>query len=947
MLTFIVLINQLLACMKNLYKNSMAAAVLMLLSATLSFAQTSISGKVSDADGPMPGVNIIVKGSIAGTTADAQGNFSFTTKASLPLTLVVSFIGYKSFELEITDGNSSGLDLKMEIDQNVMPAVEIRGTGIFSNVDFTKASFAVEKVSLLGIQASPTAEVFDVLQHQKGVQFTTGSLNFNQVNTRGFATIANVRFVQMVDGMDVSAPLLNFPTGNIVGIGELDLESMELLPGTSSGIYGPNAFNGLLLMNSKSPFEYQGLSAQFKGGITRSDAQGDSYPLFNYGFRYAKAFNNKFAFKVNFNILQGEDWHGTDYKTDVNRPTSTTELTSTSNFDGLNLYGDDTRIPVPIGGPFGTLDLRRTGWKEGDLVDNYDAKSIKGDVALHYKPTENLELIYNYRYGGGSSVYQGSQKYALRDFTQQFHKLELRSKNFFIRGYITATDAGDSYNMGALGGQLNERILRTAPDPDNPSAPYWAGIYAQTYVLGMQGYIPGVTAGNAEDAHAAARANADASRPAVGSAEYKQLLEAVRNDYFQRDPAGAKFIDNSRLYHAQFNYNFADIIKVVDIMVGGNFRQYNLFSDGTIFNEDPINGTDFKRIKINEYGVYTQIEKNFNDVFKLTGSIRYDKNENFKGQTTPRISGVYSFGTNKQHNLRASYQTGFRNPDTQAQYIYFPVGTNTLLGSTKENAERYHIHNGGSWTLDSFNAFRASGGSIDPVTGDTSGGDDNLLVTADIDYVQPEKLSSFEVGYRGTLGQSLFLDLNAYWNSYTNFLGSLDVVSKEEADHQGKTLPAGTVFSPYVNVKDKVNSTGIGVGITYKPIPEKDYVLTASYSYAKFELADANSDYRTGFNTPENKITVGLSNRKLTENFGFSINYRWQDTFTWESDFGIWDVPEFGVFDAQVSYKLSAIKTILKIGGQNIDGGDYRTNFGSGFVGQQYYVSLTFDQFMK
>src|SRR5688572_7808563 len=273
----------------------------------------------------------------------------------------------------------------------------------------------------------------------------------------------------MVDGMDTSAPLLNFPTGNIVGIGELDLESMELLPGTSSGIYGPNAFNGLLLMNSKSPFDYQGLSAQFKGGFTTSDAQGgEKFPLFNYGIRYAKAFNNKFAFKINFNVLQGEDWYGTDYRTDVNNPASPVALTNQSNFDGLNLYGDDTRIPVPLPGPLAylntndegvpiPLDLRRTGWKEGFLIDNYDAKSIKGDIALHYRPTDNMEISYNYRYGGGSSVYQGSQKYALRDFTQQFHKLELRSNNFFVRAYVTATDAGDSYNMGALGGQLNER----------------------------------------------------------------------------------------------------------------------------------------------------------------------------------------------------------------------------------------------------------------------------------------------------------------------------------------------------------------------------------------------------------------------------------------------------------------------------------------------------------
>lgn len=924
--------------MKHLYKNSKAMTLFLLLMATISYGQTSISGKVSDENGPLPGVNITVKGSIAGTTTDADGNFSFTTKAPPPLTLSVSFIGYKSLEVDVTDANTSGLDLKLQEEQNVMPEITITGNNVL-NVELTKAPFAAERVDILAIRTSPAAEVFDGLQHLKGVQFTSGSLNFNQVNTRGFATIANVRFVQMVDGMDISAPLLNFPTGNIVGIGELDLESMELLPGTSSGIYGPNAFNGLLLMNSKSPFLHQGLSAQFKGGITRSDAQGKSFPMFNYGFRYAKAFNNKFAFKVNFNIFQGEDWYSTDFKTDVNNPASTTDLSSKPNFDGLNLYGDETPIPVPLPGPFGTLDLRRTGWKEGDLLDNHDAKSIKGDVALHYKVTDNLELIYNYRYGGGSSVYQGSQKYALRDFTQQFHKLELRSKNFFLRGYVTATDAGNSYNMGALGGQLNERI--------SPTASQWAPTYAQTYILALQGYIPGVTPGNQEQAHAAARAQADASRPAVGSTEYKSLLESVRNDYFQRSPAGAKFIDNSRLYHAQFNYNFDDMIKVVNIMVGGNFRQYSLFSDGTIFNEDPDNGTDFKRITINEYGVYTQIEKNFNDVIKLTGSIRYDKNENFKGQVTPRISVLYSFGDLKQHNLRASYQTGFRNPDTQAQFIYFPVGTNTLLGSTKANAERYGIHNGGSWTRDSFAAYRASGGSINGQTGALSGGDQSLLVVAPINYVQPEQLTSFEVGYRGTFGQSLFLDLNAYWNSYNDFLGSLDVVSMKATTHQNKPIPAGTVFSPYVNVTDKVNSMGIGAGITYKPFLDMDYVITGSYSYAKFDLDNSESAYRTGFNTPKNKMTVGIANRKVTENFGFSVNFRWQEAFLWESDFGSWDVPEFGVLDAQVSYKISPIKTIIKLGGQNIGGSDYRTNFGGPFVGQQYYISLTFDEMFK
>src|SRR5690606_30085132 len=246
-------------------------------------------------------------------------------------------------------------------------------------------------------------------------------------------------------------------------------------------------------------------------------------------------------------------------------------------------------------------------------------------------------------------------KYALRNFTQQFHKLELRSSNFFVRGYLTATDAGDSYNMAALGGQLNERI--------SPTAAEWAPTYGQTFVLAMQGYLPGVPAGNEYAAHAAARQAADASRPAVGSADFNQKLEDVRNAYFQRNPAGAKFIDNSRLYHGEFNYNFADQVDIMEIQIGGNFRRYSLFSDGTIFNEDPVEGKNFERINIDEFGFYTQLSKTLADALKLTGSLRYDKNENFEGRITPRLSAVYTF--NETHNIRASFQTGFRNPDTQ------------------------------------------------------------------------------------------------------------------------------------------------------------------------------------------------------------------------------------------------------------------------------------------
>lgn len=920
--------------MNKLYKRFLLPAVFMICAGT-AWAQTTISGTVKDAAGPLAGVNVVVKGTVQGTITNSMGEFSLRVNQAPPLTLSFSFVGFATQEIEVKDANTSGLDVTLEEQTLLGQEVVVSASRVEESI--LKSPVTIEKMDLLAIRQAATPDFYDALANMKGVQVNSGSLNFTSVNTRGFATIANTRFVQWVDGMDTQAPLLNFPTGSIMGIGELDIESMELIPGAASALYGPNAFNGILIMQSKSPFEYQGLSAQVKVGMTNSEAAG-SDPLTQYSIRYAKAFNNKFAFKINASILQATDWLGNDYTTDRINPESTTDLTGLRNFDGLNLYGDETQIQTPV--PSIGI-ITRTGFREEDLVDDREANTLKLDGALHYRINDKMEIFYNYRYGGGSSIYQGTEKYALRNFNQQFHKLELKGSNFYVRAYQSATDAGDSYNLTALGAFMNETYA--------PSASTWV----PDFVLAMQGYAPGVPAGNP----AAARAFADRFRPQPGTPEFQNLVDAVKANQFQKTPTnqytnignitrtvqgGASFFDNSRLRHAEFMYNFRNQISWADIQLGGNIRQYDLFSNGTIFNEAPEDGVNFERIKIQEFGGYLQVAKTIAEKLKLTGSVRYDKNENFDGQFSPRLSAVYEVTSN--HNIRASFQTGFRNPDTQAQFIYFPSSGGTLLGSTEANAARYGIHNGGAWTQESYNAYRASGGVIDPATGTPTGGNTALLQTATLDYVQPEQQQSFEIGYKGLLGTKLMVDLNYYYTSYENFIGGEIVASKNATTHQGRAVAAGSLFSPYTNSKQEVTSDGVGLGLTYS-LP-KNFIVNANYNFARYE-AEESPSFRAGFNTPENRFSIGVGNRKIVNNLGFNINFRWQQEFQWVSSYGIWNVPEFGVVDAQLNYKLSALKSMIKVGATNIGGGDYRTNLGSPFIGQQYYISITFDEFLK
>ncbi len=90
---------------------------------------------------------------------------------------------------------------------------------------------------------------------------------------------------------------------------ELDIQSVEITPGAASALYGMNAINGMANLLTKDPFTNQGLSFYHKTGVNHVDNRDhDAGLLTETAIRYTKAFNNKFAFKINASYLQGIDW---------------------------------------------------------------------------------------------------------------------------------------------------------------------------------------------------------------------------------------------------------------------------------------------------------------------------------------------------------------------------------------------------------------------------------------------------------------------------------------------------------------------------------------------------------------------------------------------------------------------------------------------------------------
>jgi len=438
-------------------------------------------------------------------------------------------------------------------------------------------------------------------------------------------------------------------------------------------------------------------------------------------------------------------------------------------------------------------------------------------------------------------------------------------------------------------------------------------------------------------------------------------------------------VDNSRIYHSDANYNFKDIIKFGEIQVGGSYRQYQLNSFGRIYTDAN------SLIDYDEYGVYAQLQKKFMDErLKFTGSVRYDKSKNFDGNFSPRVSLVYSGGEKKQHNFRASYQTGFRNPSTQDQYIGFNVGSAVLIGSAPDNLLRYsetrdvvngtpaigQVYAGGSSVvMTGVNAYQNSytKASVDQFAafaaanpGNTPGAAALLRVT-NVNNVKPEEVQAIELGYRSQY-KDINIDLNGYYNTYNNFIGNTvsvaplyGTVSETFDFAQGaptyvanpavQTLHAlgngnFRAYQLYTNTDLKIQSLGVGVGLSKRMFGYYDFGV--SYNYAQFDFDQAKDPgFEAGFNTPKHRVKASVGNEKLFENFGFNASIRWNNEYLWESTMADGMIEAATVVDAQINYGIPKIKSLLKLGATNIGGKEYTQVLGAGAIGQQYFISWT------
>ena len=911
----------------------------------VTYSQDVISGKIVDKNNdPLVGINIFFEDDkLSGTTTDINGYFSLELDKEYPITIVISGISYETQNINIR--SDKDLNQNIILTESVLLGEEVVVSASLFEQNILTAPVSIEKLDIIDIEQSSAANFYDELYKIKGVDMIVQSLSMRFPNTRGFNGNTNYRINQLVDGVNNSAPGLSFSPGNIFGLVQLDVESVELVVGASSALYGPGGMNGTLLMTSKNPFEYEGLSLSLQGGIMHfnNDYDKDLSLMNDFSFRYGKKISDKAAFKITGGYLKADDWNATDYRNKRNLDNISSNRWSDSGYDGVNVYGDEVSINLEdiedqiaegfaenLGYLEGSQDyldaidmiksiipnkeLTRTGFSEKDLVD-YNAENVKIGGSFHYNFNSNLKSIFQLNYAKGSSVYSAQNRFSLNNFSIYNYKAELQSKNMLLRFSGANENSGETFDAGTLAIQLNELWK---------SSELWYQDFFTGFLTGKLAYAMDDDAASKYGRMVADNIDEfgnilDPSKPSLPKSG-TSLFNSLKNQAVSENisEGGARVFDKSSFYNLDFNYNFNELISSFNLLFGANLKYTIINSEGSIFYDKPGDP-----LEIFEIGAFLQFTDSWaRDRLFPNFSVRMDKNEYFPTRITPRFSIVYSVDESDQKFIRGSAQTAFRFPSVVDQWTDLFVAPVTVVGGQKVLQDNYNLHGGNIYALDGNNPVLSK-----PI----------LSEEFNIPEFGPEQVTAFEIGYKGLYNnRKILFDGYIFYNNYNGFLASQLLA-------QNPNTPVEKRFITTISLDQPVSSYGWAVGLDYRM--NNNYEVSSNVSYN-----DVNTVLKPGFqiqfNTPDYRFNISFGNRKLTRNLGFNINYRWQNSFLWESSFGVGTIPQIHNIDAQVTYSLNTINTKVKIGGSNILNNYYTTSFGSASVGALYYITLIFDDIL-
>lgn len=798
-----------------------------------------------------------------------------------------------------------------------------------------QAPVSIEKMDLNFIRQSAQPSFFDAIENIKGIQLITPSLGFKVINARGFTNTTNVRFVQMVDGMDIQAPHIGAPIANTLGPNDLDIYNVEIIPGSSSAIYGMNAINGTADFVTKSPFLFQGLDIQQKTGVNHlNDSNANARFFSETAIRWAKSYHNRFAFKVNAAFTFGTDWYADSHQ-DLNPgANASTGLTGPDNpgKDQVNIYGDESpnRRTLTLNGK--QYVVSRTGYAEKDMA-SYNLKNLKADAALIYRFKDHTEISYTLRVAQTNTIYQRTNRFRLDGYVTQQHGIGLKSRSIQVRSYVNLENTGDSYNIRSMAENI-DRYYKS----DNQ----WFGDFTKTFNSNTAG---GMTLA---DAMQIARSHADSGRLLPHTPQTDHLIDSLRDinnwDY------GAALRVKTAMFHAEMQHDLTETLLKglkskfqIELMYGFDFREYVVVPDGNYFINPEKAGENLHYWKS---GAFAQATKYlFRNKIKVNAVLRAEKNKYFNPKFSPRIATVYS--PSQMQSIRAAFQVGYRFPSL------FEAFSNINSGGVKRVGGLPIMSSGifeNSYLRKSIDDFQAAVNKDVNNNGlllnDAIVKNANLLKRNPYTYIQPEHVKCLEAGYRGVfLDGRISADIDFYYNVYENLMAQVEAniphtTNQDSIPFYLYDKTKQDRYRLWTNSKTVSYNYGGTLGITLN-MP-RNFRLYGNATLAKLDRVEKHDGLEDGFNTPQWMYNISFGNSSLfKKSFGFNINYRWQSSFQWQSSLATGTVPAYGTIDVQVQYNFTKAGTNLKLGATNLFNKYYYSFIGGPAIGGLYYLTAT------
>ncbi|TAE29411.1 MAG: TonB-dependent receptor [Cytophagales bacterium] len=801
-----------------------------------------------------------------------------------------------------------------------------------------KAPVSVELLDAQQIRLSAQPSYFDALENLKGVQLLTSSLGFKVFNTRGFANPTNVRFVQLVDGIDSQAPHIGAPVAVALAPSDLDIERVELVPGAASVLYGLNALNGLAQIITKDPFAATGLSVSQKTGVNHVNNPLTRTKGFSEtSLRYARTVGTRLAFKLNLTYQRGYDWIARDASDLSPSVNATLGLLAPNNpgSDLVNNYGDEpaNRRTLTLNGQ--RYLISRTGYFENDVAD-LGLSNLRGDAGVFWRIRPTVTLAYRYKAATLSTLYQRTNRFRFDDYRLNQNVLSLESPSVQVRVYRTSENTGEAYNIRSMA----ENIERSYK-PDNQWFSEFSGQFLGSIRAGQ----------SVQQALQTARGVADAGRPQPGTDAFATQVARLRDT--NNWDVGAALRVRSWLYHAEgqidlTRVSWADFRQRtgLSVQVGFDYRRYVVHPDGNYFINPDGSGRD---LVYDKAGGFVQASRAFlGDRFKLTGALRADKNRYFDLRFNPRVAATFALA--EEHTVRASFQTGYRFPSL------FEGFSNVNSGGVKRVGGLPIMSQGifeNAWLRSSIDAFQVAINTDVNVnkltTTQAVTKNKSLLRRNPYTYLKPEQVSSVELGYKGLFAQKkLYLDIDAYHNVYRNFIAQVEAYVPKVGATALNNLDSVAFalndrsrqdrYRLWTNSKTRVFNYGGSIGVRYTLT--KGWVVSGNASLAKLSRTDRGDGLEEAFNTPRWITNLGLANPTLWGRLGASVSYRYQSAFLWQSALATATVPAIHTFDGQLSYVLPKLNASVKLGGTNLLNRYYTTFSAGPSVGGFYYLTL-------